>query len=70
MGIYGNCTTADGPSAEIFTEDVEWHRELRDRLGGTHAIVAGDFNLKLDVEHNYKPRSVGTLYRQKCYVRM
>jgi hypothetical protein len=56
-GIYGNCTASDGPSAEIFAEYVEWHRELQSRMGSMHAIVAGDFNLKLDVERNYKPRS-------------
>jgi hypothetical protein len=57
-GIYGNCAASDGPSADIFAEYEEWHRELRDRLGNMHTIIAGDFNLKIDVEPNYKPRSV------------
>jgi hypothetical protein len=67
-GINGNCTAADGPSAEIFTEYVEFHRELRNRLGDTHATVANDFNLKLDVAHDYKPRSTGIIrnFLEEC----
>jgi hypothetical protein len=42
-------------------EYIEWHRELGDRLGDIHAIVAGDFNLKLDVKQNYKPRSTAII---------
>jgi exonuclease III len=57
-GIYGDCTSSDRPSADIFNEYEEWHRELRDRLGNIHTIIAGDFNLKMDVEANYKPRAV------------
>jgi hypothetical protein len=57
-GIYGDCTSSDRPSADIFSEYEEWHRELRDRIGNVHTIIAGDFNLKMDVEPNYKPRAV------------
>jgi hypothetical protein len=49
-GIYGNCIAADGPSAEIFTGYVEWHRELRDRLGDTHAIVAGEIGCETELQ--------------------
>jgi hypothetical protein len=67
-GIYGNCTTADSPSAEVFMEYIEWHRELGDRLGDIHAIVAGDFNLKLDLKQNYKPRSTAIIrnFMEEC----
>jgi hypothetical protein len=66
-GWLGN-ERCSNPSAEIFTEYVEWHRELRDRLGDTHAIVVGDFNLKLDVKQNYKSRSTAIIrnFMEEC----
>jgi len=60
-GIYGNCTAADGPSAEVFHEYIEWHRELSVRIGNAHTFIAGDFNIKLDMQNNFKPRSTAAL---------
>ena len=60
-GIYGNCTNVDGLSAEIFSKYTDWHRELRLRIGYAHSIVGGDFNLKLDIGNNFKPRTTAIL---------
>jgi exonuclease III len=60
-GIYGNCTPSDVPSAEVMQNNIEWHNELLMRLGNVHSIVAGDFNLKLDIEKNSKPRTLAVL---------
>jgi exonuclease III len=60
-GIYGNCTNVDGLSAEIFSKYTDWHRELRLRMGYAHSIVGGDFNLKLDIGNNFKPRTTAIL---------
>jgi hypothetical protein len=60
-GIYGNCTNSDGISAEIFQTYTEWHRELKMRLGNIYSIIGGDFNLKLDLSNNFKPRTTAIL---------
>ncbi len=66
-GIYWNCTAADGPSAKIFMEYVEWHRDLR-YIRRYTCKCCGDFNLKLDVKQNYKPRSTAIIrnFMEEC----
>ncbi len=40
----------------MFEQYVEWHQELTQRFGNAISLVGGDFNVKFDIENNYKPR--------------
>ena len=56
-GIYGLSTGSDRQCAEIFSEYADWHIELTQRIGNAAEIVGGDFNVKMDIENNAKPRT-------------